>query len=387
MEVIDAALSFGREYVLPKVAETDLARWVALSRVQGLGCVSFKKLAGHFGDPTEALSASTAALAEIQGLDQSVIDGLRNFSAWDEAEKEIIRAEKAAVKIVPFTDSSYPARLRMISDPPSLLYLKGEIRRDDEKAVAVVGSRSTSDYGRRVARDLCRGLASLGFTVVSGMARGIDGTAHETSLNAGGRTIAVLGSGVDRVYPAEHDKLYRRISENGAVISEFPMGTRPLAFNFPARNRLISGLSLGVIVVEATEKSGSLITAALALEQGREVFAVPGEVGASRSRGAHRLIRQGAKLVETVDDIVEEIAPQLLVRSGKAVSAPRRTLPQNLGDEFQRIFGLFQERSLQIDEVIESSGCSPSRVSEILLELELQGYIKQLPGKKYTTEQ
>ena len=387
MKAIDAALSFGREYVLPKVAETDLARWVALSRVQGLGCVSFKKLAGHFGDPTEALSASTAALAEIPGLDPSVIDGLRNFSAWDEAEKEIIRAEKAAVKIVPFTDSSYPARLRMIPDPPPLLYLKGEIRRDDEKAVAVVGSRSTSDYGRRVARDLCRGLASLGFTVVSGMARGIDGTAHETSLNAGGRTIAVLGSGVDRVYPAEHDKLYRRISENGAVISELPMGTRPLAFNFPARNRLISGLSLGVVVVEATEKSGSLITAALALEQGREVFAVPGEVGASRSRGAHRLIRQGAKLVETVDDIVEEIAPQLLVRSGKTLSAPRRTLPQNLGDEFQRIFGLFQERPLQIDEVIESSGCSASRVSEILLELELQGYIKQLPGKKYTTEQ
>jgi len=387
MEVIDVMPSFGREYVLPKVVETDLARWVALSRVQGLGCVSFKKLAGHFGDPTEALSASTAALAEISGLDQSVIDGLRNFSAWDEAEKEIIRAEKAAVKIVPFTDSSYPARLRMIPDPPPLLYLKGEIRREDEKAVAVVGSRSTSDYGRRVARDLCRGLASLGFTVVSGMARGIDGTAHETSLNAGGRTIAVLGSGVDRVYPAEHDKLYRRISENGGVISEFPMGTRPLAFNFPARNRVISGLSLGVVVVEATEKSGSLITAALALEQGREVFAVPGEVGASRSRGAHRLIRQGAKLVETVDDIMEEIAPQLLVRSGKAVSAPRRTLPPSLGDEFQRIFGLFQERPLQIDEVIESSGCSPSRVSEILLELELQGYIKQLPGKRYTTEQ
>ena len=386
MEVIDATLSFGREYVLPKVAKTDLARWVALSRVQGLGCVSFKKLAGHFGDPTEALSASTAALAEIPGLDPSVIDGLRNFSAWDEAEKEIIKAENAAVKIVPFTDSSYPARLRMIPDPPPLLYLKGEIRREDEKAVAVVGSRSTSDYGRRVARDLCRGLASLGFTVVSGMARGIDGTAHETSLNAGGRTIAVLGSGVDRVYPAEHDKLYRRISENGGVISEFPMGTRPLAFNFPARNRVISGLSLGVVVVEATEKSGSLITAALALEQGREVFAVPGEVGASRSRGAHRLIRQGAKLVETVDDIMEEIAPQLLARSGKAVSAPRRTLPQNLGVEFQKIFALFEERPLQIDEIIESSGYSPSRVSEILLELELQAYVRQLPGKKYTVE-
>jgi DNA processing protein len=354
--------------------------------VQGLGCVSFKKLARHFEDPTEALSAPLAALAEIPGLDQNVIDGLRNFSAWDEAEKEIIRAEKAAVKIVPFIDSTYPARLRMIPDPPPLLYLKGEIRSEDQKAVAVIGSRSTSDYGRRVARDLCRGLASLGFTVVSGMARGIDGAAHETSLIAGGRTIAVLGSGVDRVYPAEHDKLYQRIIENGAVISEFSIGTRPLAFNFPARNRLISGLSLGVVVVEATEKSGSLITAALALEQGREVFAVPGEVGASRSRGAHRLIRQGAKLVETVDDIIEEIAPQLVVRGGKAASAPRRTLPQSLGVEFQTIFNLFDERPVQIDEVIERSGYSPSRVSEILLELELQGYIRQLPGKKYTAE-
>jgi DNA processing protein len=387
MDVTEATLSFGKEYGLPKLAETDLVRWVALSRVPGLGCVSFKKLAGHFEDPTEALLAPVAALTEIQGLDENVIDGLRNFSAWDEAEKEIIRAEKAGVKIVPFTDSMYPARLRMIPDPPPLLYLKGEIRGEDQKAVAVVGSRSTSDYGRRVARDLCRGLASLGFTVVSGMARGIDGTAHETSLNAGGRTIAVLGSGVDRVYPAEHDKLYHRIIDNGAVISEFPIGTRPLAFNFPARNRLISGLSLGVVVVEATEKSGSLITAALALEQGREVFAVPGEVGASRSRGAHRLIRQGAKLVETVDDIMEEIAPQLAVRGGQVASRSRLKLPENLTAEFQRIFNLFEERTLQIDEVIENSGYSPSRVSEILLELELQGYVRQLPGKRYTAEQ
>jgi DNA processing protein len=386
MDVIDTTLPFVKGHVLAPIAEMDLARWIALSRVEGLGCVGFKKLAEHFSDPTAALSAPAAALAEIHGLDKNVIDGLRNFSAWDEVEAEIIRAEKAAVKVVPFTDSTYPARLRMIADPPPLLYVKGDIRSEDEKAVAIVGSRSASDYGRRVARDLCRGLASLGFTVVSGMARGIDGTAHGTALNAGGRTIAVLGSGVDRAYPAEHQQLYQRISENGAVISEFPLGTRPMAFNFPARNRLISGLSLGVVVVEATEKSGSLITAALALEQGREVFAVPGEVGSSRSRGAHRLIRQGAKLVETVDDILEEIAPQLAARRGNADGAVKRTLPRHLGDEFQKIFDLFQERSLQIDEVIENSGYSPPRVSEILLELELQGYIKQLPGKKYTAE-
>jgi len=335
MDVIDTTLPFAKGHVLAPIAEMDLARWIALSRVEGLGCVGFKKLAEHFSDPTAAFSAPAAALAEIHGLDKNVIDGLRNFSAWDEVEAEIIRAEKAAVKVVPFTDSTYPARLRMIPDPPPLLYVKGDIRSEDEKAVAVVGSRSASDYGRRVARDLCRGLASLGFTIVSGMARGIDGTAHGTALNAGGRTIAVLGSGVDRAYPAEHQQLYQRISENGAVISEFPLGTRPMAFNFPARNRLISGLSLGVVVVEATEKSGSLITAALALEQGREVFAVPGEVGASRSRGAHRLIRQGAKLVETVDDIMEEIAPQLSAHRGNTDSAAKRKLPQHLGDEFQ----------------------------------------------------
>ncbi|HSF57975.1 MAG TPA: DNA-processing protein DprA [Candidatus Binatia bacterium] len=383
--VIDATPLKKGDVFLP-LTQMELARWIALSRVEGLGCVNFKKLAEHFADPTEAFSAPAEALAGIQGLDPNVIDGLRRFSAWAEMRAEIIRAEKAGITIVPFTAASYPARLRLIADPPPLLYVKGEIRGQDERAVAVVGSRSASDYGRRVARDLSRGLAALGFTVVSGMARGIDGAAHEAALNAGGRTIAVLGSGVDRAYPPEHDKLYQRICENGAVVSEFPLGTRPVPFNFPVRNRLISGLSLGVVVVEATEKSGSLITAALALEQGREVFAVPGEVGASRSRGVHRLIRQGAKLVETVNDIVEEIAPQLLSRAGSADNALRRTLPQHLGDEFQKIFALFQEQALQIDEVIENSGCSPSRVSEVLLELELLGYLKQLPGKKYRLE-
>jgi DNA processing protein len=220
--------------------------------------------------------------------------------------------------------------------------------------------------------------------VISGMARGIDGVAHDEALNAGGRTIAVLGSGVDRAYPPEHQKLYHRISENGAVISELPLGAPPLAFNFPARNRLISGLSAGVVVVEATEKSGSLITAAIALEQGREVFAVPGEVGSSRSRGGHRLIRQGAKLVESVDDILEEIAPQLVAPNRQLV-APRR-LPVDAQPETRKIFDLLQERSLHIDEVIEASGFSTPRVSQILLELELQGFLRQLPGNRYSAQ-
>jgi DNA processing protein len=215
------------------------------------------------------------------------------------------------------------------------------------------------------------------------MARGIDGTAHESALQAGGRTIAVLGCGVERAYPPEHERLYRRMADGGALISELPVGTRPLAFNFPARNRLISGLSLGVVVVEATEKSGSLITAALALEQGREVFAVPGEVGASRSRGSHRLIRQGAKLVESVDDIVEEIAPQL-VRSGGGTQA--RVLPPSAGASARKIFELLQDNSLQVDQLIERSALPAAQVLEILLDLELQGFIRQAPGKVYAAE-
>ena len=385
MNTIDAATSFARKTAVVVPVQRDDARWIALSRVKGLGCVSFKKLAAHLADPTKALSASAAELAEVPELDRNVIDALLNFSQWDEVYEELHRAERAGVRIVPFTDPDYPVRLRMIADPPPLLYVKGELGGKDEKAVAIVGSRSASDYGRRVARDLCRGLVSLGFTVVSGMALGIDGVAHDSALDAGGRTIAVLGCGVDRAYPPDHGKLYHRICEKGAVVSELPIGTRPMAYHFPARNRLISGLSLGVVVVEATEKSGSLITAALALEQGREVFAVPGEVGSSRSRGAHRLIRQGAKLVESVDDIIEEIAPQLLPRRGDALKEARR-LPENASDGVRKVFGLLQERPLQIDEVIEASGFTPPKVSEILLELELQGYLRQLPGKRYIAE-
>jgi DNA processing protein len=360
--------------------------WLALARVKGLGCVSFKKLVAHFGDPTRALAAAPSELAAIEGLQHDAIDGIVGFSQWAEVDSDLKRIRSAGIILVHYTDADYPARLRTIADPPPLLYVKGALTHADDKAVAIVGSRSASDYGRRVARDLARGLASFGFTVVSGMARGIDGMAHESALNYRGRTIAVLGSGVERAYPPEHDKLYQRIADQGAVISELPLGTKPMTFNFPARNRLISGLSLGVVVVEATEKSGSLITASLAIDQGREVFAVPGEVGSSRSRGAHRLIRQGAKLVETVDDIIEEIAPQLARQTGGAGKTEARQLPQNSSAAVQKVFALLQERSLQIDEIIENSGLVSAQVLGILLDLELQGYLRQLPGKIYTIE-
>jgi len=366
--------------------QDEFAPWLALARVKGLGCVSFKKLVGRFGDPTLALSAPPGELGTIDGLQRDAIDGLVGFSRWAEVADDLKRLRDAGITLVRYIDADYPARLRTIADPPPLLYVRGALASADERAVAIVGSRSASDYGRRVARDLARGLASYGFTVVSGMARGVDGMAHETALNAGGRTIAVLGSGVERAYPPEHDKLYQRIAKLGGVISELPMGTKPMAFNFPARNRLISGLSLGVVVVEATEKSGSLITASLAVDQGREVFAVPGEVGSSRSRGAHQLIRQGAKLVESVNDIIEEIAPQLVRRAGAVGQGAARQLPESSRAAVRKVYALLQERSLQIDEIIENSGLMSAEVLGILLDLELQGYLRQLPGKVYTVE-
>lgn len=368
------------------VSGQDCAPWLALGRIRGVGGVSFKKITARFADPAAVFRASAAELAEIEGLHRELIHSIANFNDWAEIDKEIQRARAAGIKMIPFSDAAYPASLRAIADPPPLLYVKGELRDNDSRAIAIVGSRSASDYGRRIARDLARGLASFGFTVVSGMARGIDGMAHESALQAGGRTLAVLGSGVDRAYPPEHEMLYRRISENGAVISELPMGARPVAFNFPARNRLISGLSLGVVVVEATEKSGSLITASLAAEQGREVFAVPGEAGASRSRGSHRLIRQGAKLVETVEDIIEEVAPQLLRRNGDAAPASARSLPENSGPAARQIFALLKETSLQVDQVIEQSGLPAPQVLQVLLDLELQGFVCQTPGKIYRAE-
>jgi DNA processing protein len=364
--------------------ESPYASWLALARIRGLGCASFKKLADFFGDPVRALSATENTLAQVPGLERPAIEGILGFSEWGEVAKEIERSAQAGAIILPYTAARYPARLKTIADPPPFLYVKGELRDEDERAIAVVGSRSASEYGLRVTRDLCGGLASLGFTIVSGMARGIDAAAHEAALEAGGRTVAVLGSGIDVVYPPEHEQLYQKISRQGAVVSEWSMGTPPISFNFPARNRLISGMAVGVVVVEATEKSGSLITAALALEQGREVFAVPGEAGASRSRGTHQLIRQGAKLVERVEDILEEVAPQLAGRSTTPQASLPLALPPNLSPEAKKIFELVLGRPRQIDEVIETSGLAPAKVSEILLDLEILGLLKQLPGKRFS---
>jgi DNA processing protein len=363
--------------------EEELFFWLALTRIDGLGCASAKKLVDHFGAPRAAFAASEREVGEISGLDQRAVRGLRTFADWADVKRELSLLKDAGVAVVPLTDAVYPPRLRQIPDPPPFLYVKGGIRTQDQAAVAVVGTRSASPYGLKMARDLCHGLGSLGFTIVSGLARGIDGEAHRTTLDAGARTLAVLGSGVDVVYPGEHAELYERIAGAGAVLSELALGTRPMAHHFPARNRIISGLSLGVVVVEATEKSGSLITARLAMDQGREVFAVPGQAGASRSRGTHRLIREGAKLVESVQDIVEEIAPQLRLNGGSPGPERKADLPAEFGEAAGKILDLIQLAPLQIDELIDVSGLSAARVSELLLHLEISGFVRQLPGKKF----
>ncbi|HEX9879232.1 MAG TPA: DNA-processing protein DprA [Candidatus Binatia bacterium] len=363
---------------------SDILPWLALKRVQGLGCVSFKRIVDHLGDDaTRIFGASEQELAEIPGLERQQIEQVRRFSQWDEARLEMRRLESAGVGIIPYNDGRYPARLRMIPDPPPLLYLKGELGSGANRAIAVVGSRSASEYGLSVTRRLSHGLASLGFLVVSGMARGIDGEAHRSALAAGAPTAAVLGSGVDVFYPPEHEGLYHQIAKRGAVLSELPLGTPPLPHHFPSRNRLISGLSLGVVVVEATEKSGSLITAGLALEQGREVFAVPGPAGSSRSRGTHQLIRQGAKLVESVEHVVEELAPQLMGAYDGMEKPLSPSLPADAAPETRKVFALVQQSPLQIDEVIQATGLSPAKVSQILLDLEIKGFLRQLPGKRF----
>ncbi len=290
-----------------------------------------------------------------------------------------------AQRTIALEDNRYPAWLRAIPDPPAVLYCDGLFEPKDRQAIAIVGSRQATPYGLRITETLARELSGAGFTIVSGLARGIDAAAHRAALEAGGRTIAVLGCGLDVNYPPEHARLREEIAASGAVLTELPAGTPPKPSHFPQRNRIISGLSLGVVVVEAAEDSGSLITARLALEQGREVFAVPGSIDAPLSRGPHGLLKQGAKLVETVDDIIEELLPQL----DTAVAPKRRPgfskaaeIP-NLSPDERLLLDQMTRDPLHLDELTERSGLTPAAVAGILLALELKALVRQLPGQRY----
>ena len=365
-----------------ETAQDGWGDWIALRLVRGVGNVTYRQLLDRFASPREILRTSPAMLTEA-GTSVRVAREIAAFDQWEEVEAELEKLARMNARLVTQTDAEYPERLRQIHDPPPFLYIRGHVEPRDTLAIAIVGARTASTYGRKMARELAQELAGCGVCVVSGLARGIDSEAHQASLATGGRTIAVLGSGLDVVYPREHIALAEQIAASGAVVSEFSLGSQPEAGNFPYRNRVISGISLGTVVVEATEKSGSLITAQCALDQNREVFAVPGPVTASRSRGPHRLIKAGAKLVESIDDILSEIAPALARTDRVEKNGPSVPVVPLEPDE-EMVLQLFPEEAVHVDTLITGSGLEPARVLEVLLGLELKGVVTQLPGMYFT---
>ena len=356
----------------------ELKYWIALQRIPGVGPVRFAALERAFGSLAEAWTASSEALVSA-GLDRRAAGGLVSGRSRIDPDAELERLSESGVRAITSRDDEYPRRLKEIHSRPPVLFVRGEILPEDERSVAVIGSRRASPYGREVAEILAGELARSGVTVVSGLARGIDGVAHDAALSAGGRTLAVLGSGPDVIYPREHRKLADRVVEGGALVSEFPLGTRPLGANFPRRNRIISGMTLGTVVVEASEGSGALITASLALEQNREVFAVPGNVFAPNSRATNHLIKaSGAKLVTRVEDILEELN---LTAVDRQLELPE-DIPEPAGDEADVLRHVTFD-PIHVDEITRTSGKAVTEVSGALTMLELRGRIRQVGGMNY----
>ncbi len=363
-----------------------LHAWLELRSKEGLDDAAIVRLVDAFGSAESVLSASPRELEDRVDVAPAMARALAaplDAETRRRIEGEVEALDRAGIAVVTCLDPVYPARLRMIPDPPPLLSVTGVYQPCDELAVAVVGTRHPTHSGRTVTEQLARALASVGVTVVSGLARGIDGAAHRGALEAKGRTLAVLGCGIDQTYPPEHKALRRQIEGHGAVLSELPWGAAPLAHHFPRRNRIISGLSVGVLVTEAAARSGSLITARLAAEQGREVFAVPGAIHAEQSRGPNGLIKQGAKLVERVEDIIEELLPQLDTPARDRLAqcmggAPAGAAPLE-GDE-TKVYNLLSFEPTPIDDLITKSGLPAGTVNSLLLAMELRGLTRRLPG-------
>jgi DNA processing protein len=357
----------------------DIFYWLALNLVPGVGSILFKRLLDRFKTPEAVFRAPMKELLKVEGLGTRVAGEIQRGPLDKTVRRELSLLKEVGGEVITLEDDDYPRRLRDVYDPPALLYVRGKLRSEDELAIAVVGSRKTSPYGRWFTEKIGQDLARHGITVVSGMARGIDSVAHKGALQGGGRTIAVLGCGVDVIYPSENRNLFYQIIEQGAIVSEFPMRSIPEGVHFPRRNRIISGLSIGVVIVQASAKSGSLITAGYALEQGREVFAVPGNVGAEGSRGTNQLIKEGAKLVDSTEDILEEILPQWK-REKEATLSPE-TPVLDLSEEEKALYCFLGETPMHIDAIIRETQLDPGKVSSLLLNLELKGLIHQSPGK------
>jgi DNA processing protein len=350
--------------------------WVGFNRVIGIGPVRLKALLEAFGDTETAWHASAEDL-RAAGLDQRCLRGLLEARDTLDLDAELARIEGLGYRLLTWEEAEYPERLREISAPPPVLYLWGDLRPQDRWAAAVVGTRRPTAYGTAVARDLAAVLAASGVTVVSGLARGIDTIAHQSALEAGGRTLAVLGSGLDRLYPPEHRRLAERIAGAGAVLSDYPLGTAPEGGNFPPRNRIISGLALAVVIVEAGEGSGALITADFAAEQGREVFAVPGSIYSRASRGTNQLIRSGARPLVAFEDVLEALNLDVVIRQEEVSQA----LPE---DETEaKILAALSSEPVHVDELQALCGLPAAQVSASLAMLELKGRARQVGGMHY----
>lgn len=342
--------------------------------VKGLERFSLSGVFERFGSPAEIFAESRASL-ELFSADFARC--IKAFDSWDRVEKEMRLVEEAGADVIAFTDPEYPPLLREIHDPPCMLYAKGSAYEHFRPAVAIVGTRRPSHYGLRMAERIAGELAAAGVVVVSGMARGCDGAAHRGALSAGGFTVAVLGTGVDLAYPKEHEKLYGEIAEKGLVLSEYPLSMPPLPHNFPRRNRIISGLSHGVLVVEAPLRSGSLMTARLALDYNREVFAVPGHAASPKSSGVNKLIKDGAALIESAADVMEALS---LTYRPPEEKAPKESAPKLSSDE-RAVYKALGTELLHIDDIASIAGFPVIKVSTLLLGMELRGLVEQKPGK------
>lgn len=350
--------------------------WIAFNKVSGIGANRLAALLQHFGSIERAWRASIHEL-QSAGLDRRSLENLLTARRTIDPEAEWKRAIHSGVQVITWEDSDYPANLRTVDGAPPVLYVRGEIDVRDEIAVAIVGTRRASDYGRQVALQMASELARNGVTVVSGLAMGIDTVAHRAAVEAGGRTIAVLGSGVDQVYPLQNRQLANEVMNNGALVSDYALGTRPEANNFPPRNRIISGLSRAVAIVEAGERSGALITAEFAAEQGRELFAVPGNILNAGSVGCNDLIRQGATPLLSVQDLLD----QLNITQATMQQQVRRDLSAD--PQEQRLLSHLSSESLHIDELVRKSNMPAPQVSGLLAMMELKGLVRQVGGMSY----
>jgi len=358
--------------------------WIALNLVPGVGRITFRKLLQRFKEPKKVFAASREELQSIHGLKKNSLEQIYGFKIEHLAEKELKRVAALGYDIITWQDESYPRYLREIPDPPLLLYVYGELLAEDESSIAIVGTRAPSTYGKLISEKLSSELAERRLTIVSGLARGIDTVAHRGSLKAGGRTIAVKGCGLDVDYPMENRKLAEKIAQQGALISEFPLRTPPASGNFYIRNRIISGMSLGTVVIEASEKSGALITANHALDQNRELFAVPGNITSPKSMGCNYLIKRGAKLVQCWQDIAEELPPKIKEPLLKERKADKEEEITKMNEEEKAIYTLLSpDRPTHIDSISKALQMEQNLLLSSLLSLEIKNSIVQLPGKMF----